>query len=200
MKQVEKQLLRICCLMILFLPAFTWAETLTAQLNVNSSDLEAKVEGQVYQFQANLFAGAGFLYSKDDYWVANLNFSARDSVISPALNVGLGLKGILARVDFDHHDYNASAIGFMALGAYDFRKDYTQLPIKVATAFTIAPYVLSFGDTDLYMDYHATVYGYFIPNAAVLAGYRYTDLRFKTRFYKDKKADDAIFAGVSFTF
>ncbi|MFZ5572084.1 MAG: YfaZ family outer membrane protein [Thermodesulfobacteriota bacterium] len=173
---------------------------LKCELNVNSSDLEGKIEGQVYQYQADLFAGAGLLYSKNDYWVGNINFSLRESVLSPALTLGLGLKGVMGRSDFDYADFSAYALGFMALGEYDFRKDYTQWPVSVSTGFTIAPSVLSFADTDRYLDGNVTVYGHFMKNAAVLLGYRYTEMRFETNRYEAKDADDAVFIGVRFSF
>ncbi len=200
MKGMGKRAISIACLLLLLAPSLAAAEMFNCQLNVNSSDLEGKIEGQVYQYQADLFAGAGFLFSKNDYWVGNVNVTVRDSVLSPALNVGLGLKGIMGRADYDYADFSAYALGFMILGEYDFRKDYTQWPVSISTGFTIAPSVLSFGDTDRYIDGNVTVYGHIMKNAAILVGYRYTDMRFKTRLYRAKKADDAVFIGARFSF
>lgn len=187
-------------IMVLVIPATALSEGMSLELNANSSDVEGKFESKVFRYQADMYAGAGVLYSNDDYRFLNLNFSVRDNVFSPALTLGLGLKGIIGRVDFPLKDYEAYALGFMFHGAYDFRDDRTQWPISALYRFTWAPSPLSFGDTDRYIDTDLTVHVHVVDSAAILVGYRVFDVRFSTHVERKKKIDDAVFFGLKMYF
>lgn len=176
-----------------------WGQVLSLELNANASDVEGKIEGLVYQYHADMFAGAGVLYSKDEFLFTNLNFSLRDKLFTPALTLGLGLKGVVGRVEFPVKDEDAYALGFMMLGTYDFREDRTRWPISVNGAFTAAPYPLSFNDTDSYLDGNLTVNVHIVRHAAVLIGYRYIDARFKSDGLSQKKTDNAVLFGLKLT-
>jgi hypothetical protein len=171
-------------------------QTLSLELNANSSDVEGKIDGLVYQYHADLFAGAGVLYSKDEYLFTNLNFSLRDKLFTPALTLGLGLKGVIGRVEFPVQDEDAYALGFMMLGAYDFREDRTRWPVSVTGSFTAAPYPLSFGDTESYLDANLAVNVHVVRHAAIVVGYRYIDVRFKRDSMSQKKNDHAALFGL----
>lgn len=180
--------------------AYGASQNITMELNANTSDVEGKVEGRILRYQADLVGAAGMIYSKDDYWVSNINLSLRDRMVIPELTLGLGFKGALGRAEFDHRDYDAYALGFMCVGEYDFREGYYQWPVSISGAATFAPSVMSFGDTDRYIDCHLTVYGHVHENAAVLVGYRLVDMRFETRIERAKKADGAFFFGIRLDF
>lgn len=187
-------------MIVLVIPASALSEGMSLELNANSSDVEGKFESKVLRYQADLYAAAGVLYSNNDYLLTNVNFTMRDKVFTPALTLGLGLKGVIGHVDFPGKDYDAYALGFMFHGAYDFRDDRTQWPVSIMYRFAWAPSPLSFGDTDRYLDSDLTVHVHVVDSAAILIGYRFFDVRFSTDFERQKKNDDAVFFGLKMYF
>lgn len=187
-------------IIVLAIPASALSEGMSLELNANSSDVEGKFESKVLRYQADLYAATGVLYSNGDYILGNLNASMRDTVFTPALTLGLGLKGVAGSVDFPGKDYEVYALGFMFRGAYDFRDDRTEWPFSIVYGFTWAPSPLSFGDTDRYIDSDLTVHVHVVDSAAILIGYRFFDVRFSTDVERQKKNDDAVYFGLKMYF
>ncbi len=189
-------------LFILFLsfPAMVYAETITLELNANSTDVEGKFETKLQRYETDLRLGGGILFSKDNNLISNITFSLKDDIFIPALTLGLGFKGIYGRTDIDDTDYNVMALGFLLLGEYDFRKDYTQLPISIAANFSFSPTPLSFMDTEQYMDFNIALYFHIVDNASILAGYRNIETNINTDPDEVKETDDAIFFGCRLSF
>lgn len=176
---MTKKTFMLFCIILMTCPAILLAETVTLELNANTEDVEGKAEFKLQQYETDVTLGGGLLYCKDDILVSNVSISIRDDIFSPALNLGLGFKGTYAREEIDNSDddFNAMAIGFLLLGEYDFRKDYTKLPISIATNFSFSPAPLSFMDIDQYMDFMIALYFHIVENAAIVGGYRYIEMK-----------------------
>lgn len=180
------------------------AEMAGLELNVNTSDVEGKFEFRLPHYQIQIIPGAGVLYSDDNYLLSNINLSIRDQIFSPALSLGLGFKGTFGtaekRIGTAKNDYDAGALGFLLVGEYDFRKDYANVPVSVAAAFSGAPSPLCLADTDRFFDFNLSVYGHIIQHASVLAGYRHVNMRFGERATGVKVTDNAFFVGCKLHF
>jgi hypothetical protein len=176
------------------------ARTYNAQIYANSDDFIANVESVSLISEALLKVGGGFAYSEDDYQMGHAYFAVQDEVFIPALTLGLGFKGIGGTAEVDKDDYNVFAVGFMVLGEYDFRKVYYNLPLLLYANFTGAPDPLCFDDTDSYLELNLGVKGYIVKNAALVLGYKSTEVRFNDDPDKKKLTDDAVYFGVEIAF
>jgi hypothetical protein len=201
--RIKRQIL--CPVIILILIFGMWcrpgdARTYHAQIHANSDDFMAEVGSESLISDAVLKVGAGVAFSEGDYNMGNVYFAVQDEVFIPALTLGLGFKGVLGTADVDDDDYNIVAIGFMALGEYDFRKIYYNLPLLIYASFTGSPDPLSFDDTDTYLEFDVGVKGYIVRNAAVVLGYRIIEVRFDEDPDKIKLKNDAFYFGVEISF
>ncbi len=190
------------CMLFFFFTNHAFCEMAGLELNVNTSDVEGKFEFILPHYEMNIMPGAGVLYSDDRYLLSNINLSVRDQVFSPALSLGLGFKGIFGTAEKPdgNGDYDAGALGFLLVGEYDFRKDFTTVPISLVAMLSGAPDPLCLMDTDRFFDFSLTVYGHIIKNASVLAGYRHLNFRFGENADEKKVIDNAIYVGCKLHF
>lgn len=171
-------------------------------LNINSNDVEARIDVKVNPLQTPMSIGGGFLYSDDktEYWLASLNFSVKDEVFTPALSLGLGLKGVFGNTDFVTFDRDTAALAFQFLGDYDLRKTSVNIPISIFASLAYAPEIISFSDTDRYFDFYTGAAFHINYFAAVYAGYRDIEIDYKAGGIKNKLSDDAFFIGITISF
>jgi hypothetical protein len=168
-------------------------------VNVGSSEAEGWVDTQLDPYNTPLTIGAGFLYSDDDYWIANGHIAVMDEVFVPGLSLGLGFRGVFGEVEIYRRDYEVGAFCLQFLGEYDFRKNATRLPIGISASISGAPEIMSFRDTERYIEF-ATTFNFYINNwATAFAGYRKIDIKFDAPVDRDWD-DDAIFAGIKLSF
>ena len=156
-------------LIFLIFPVTSRAANTSIEISVNSSEMEGNIETQVYAHETPLTLGAGFIYS-DDYWVSNLHIAIIDEVLMPALSLGLGFRGVVGEAEIHDIDYDLGALCFEFVGGYDFRKDASNLPISASARVSLAPKVLSFRDTERYVEFNTSVSFHINNNAAVFAG------------------------------
>lgn len=189
-----------CALMIL--PAVAPAANTTLDLNVNTDDVQANVDVRIDPFRTPLIVGAGFLYSDDDeeYWISNIHAAVKDEVLLPALSLGAGLTALYGNTDFGPRDFDTSALAFRFLGDYDFRKTAANFPVSLGAGIDYAPEVLSFGDTDEYLAFHAQAAFHINEYAAVFVGYRDLEIDYEDSGVREELDDDAAFIGLRFSF
>jgi hypothetical protein len=190
-------------LIIMLMPGRLTAADTSFQINVNSDDVEGRIDVKLNPFQTPLSFGGGFLYSDDneEYWLANVNLAVKDEVFTPPLSLGAGFKGIFGRTDFGPFDRDTFAVAFQFLGEFDFRKtNAANVPVSIIAELAYAPDVLSFDDTEKYFDFYTA--GFFHINyfAAVFVGYRDIEIDYKAGGRKDTLSDDAFFLGVKLSF
>ncbi|OQY03840.1 MAG: hypothetical protein B6I22_10725 [Desulfobacteraceae bacterium 4572_123] len=168
-------------------------------VNIGRSELEGWVDTQLNPYDTPLTVGAGYLYSDDDYWIANAHMTVKDEVFIPGLSLGLGFRGVLGEVEIYRRDYDVGAFCLQVLGDYDFRKNTTRLPISISASISGAPEILSFRDTERYVEF-ATTFNFHINNwATAFAGYRKIDIEFDKPVARDWD-DDSIFGGIKLSF
>jgi len=196
--------LAVFILIIFFVfPGFALGEeTAGIEVNVNSSDVEGKFEFRLPRYETNIIAGAGVLYSDNNYLISNLNISLEDQVFVQPLSFGIGFKGSFGTAEKYNIDYDMASIGFLLTGEYDFRKheDRLNIPVSIKSTFSISPEPLCFIDTKQYFDFTFTVYWHVLKNASILAGYRHLDFRFKKSTETLNKTDDSMFLGCKLHF
>ena len=186
-------------LTIMILPGIVAAANTSIGVNVGSSEVEGWVDTQLDPYNTPLLLGAGFLYSDDDYWIANGHIAVKDEVFVPGLSLGLGFKGVLGEVEILRRDYDVAAFCLMFLGEYDFRKNGTRLPIGISVNIAGAPEILSARDTEQYIEFNTT-FNFYINNwATAFAGYRKIDIEFDKPIDRDWD-DDAFFGGIKISF
>jgi len=186
-------------LTIFIFPGVVVAANTSIGVNVDSSEVEGWMDTQLNPYNTPLVLGAGFLYSDDDYWIANGHMAVKDEVFVPGLSLGLGFRGVLGEVEILRRDYEIGAFCLQFLGEYDFRKNATRLPIGISASIAGAPEILSFRDTERYVEF-ATTFNFYINNwATAFAGYRKIDIEFDRPVDRDWD-DDAFFGGIKLSF
>jgi len=194
-----KKIVLAVVLTVFIFPGIVQAANTSIGLNVGSSEAEGWLATQINPYNTPLVLGAGFLYSDDDYWIANAHMNIKDEIFTPGLSLGLGFKGVFGEVEIRDVDYDVGALCFQFLGDYDFRKNATQLPISISASFSGAPKILSFRDTERYMEFKGSFNFHINKSATAFAGYRVIDIRFEEPTERDWD-DDAIFAGIRMSF
>ncbi len=185
-----------------FISSSAAAADASIDLNINSSDVEARIDVKVNPLETPMSIGGGFLYSDDKtkYWLASLNLAVKDEVFTPALSLGLGLKGMFGNTDFVTFDRDTAALAFQFLGDYDFRKTSANIPISIFAGVAYAPEILSFSDTDRYFDFYTGAAFHINYFAAVYVGYRDIEIDYEAGGIKNKLSDDAFFLGITISF
>jgi len=161
---------------LVFFPVMTLAGVTGFELSVNTSDIDGSVEHKPYEIPVT--GSIGITYSNDDYLISNAGISVIDSVYIPALDLGLGFKGYLGKVGIDETDYNLKAVCFRVIGKYDFRKDNPELPIGFGSSLSVAPGVLTFNETDAYVEFNISFHLFLNDNAAIFVRHRRIDADF----------------------
>jgi hypothetical protein len=199
MINIQKAAFAVILIFVIF-PVVSQAANTDLEINVNSSDVELDIESYYLRYETPILFGAGALSSDQDYWISNVRLAVIDEVFVPPLNLGLGFRVYYGKADILGAEYDLAALGFQFLGRYDFRKRVTsQLPISVKAFFSIAPGVLSFGDTERYSEFKITVNFHINKSAAVFIGYRKEEARFSNTVEVDLDDDD-VFFGIKLSF
>ena len=176
------------------------AGSVSVEINANTDDVAGVVEYDSQAFGAVLNTGGGLIFSNNDYTLGNLHIALKDELFAPALTLGLGFKGLVGEAEVSQEDYDVSAIGFVLLGEYDFRKIYQNFPLLIFAEFSGAPDPLSFRDTTSYMDFNTGIRAYIVRSAAMVAGYRVLEINFEDSGRSDELTDDAWYIGLRLTF
>ena len=193
MIEIKKTAFVVILIFVLF-PVVSLAANTNLQINVNSSDVEIDIESYLLTYETPILFGAGVISSDENYWISNVRIAVVDEVLVPALNLGLGFKVAYGKADVLDEEYDLAALCFHFLGKYDFRERATStLPISAAASFSVAPGVLSFGNTERYTEFKITVNFHINKSAAVLVGYRTEQARFINSIEVDLDDDDVFF-------
>ena len=187
-------------LIISLFSGLCWGETNNFEINVGSEDVEVKANTQVLIANTFISVGAGALYRDDNFLLFNINGMLYGSVFRPSLTFGLGLKGLFGKAEIDNADYSLGALGFVVTGEYDFREDFSRMPITAYAGITFAPDRISFGDSTRYREINLVIRVYIIENAAIVGGYRDIEIGFESGLYEIEKSDNAFYLGVRFEF
>ena len=183
---------------MIIVPATALAADASVELNVNDSDLEAKLDVLVNRGGAPLTVGGGYLYSDDDdFWLSNVNIAIKDEVGAPGLNLGLGFKGVFGETDVKHDDFTTLALAFQFLAEYDFRESGVNLPISITASLAWAPKILSFSDTENYFEFYTAVHFHINYWASIFIGYRDIGIEYDGDVEGDH---DAFYLGARLTF
>ena len=187
-----------------------WAATLSPaaaletnlSLNVGDKIVEGRVDVKPNPEQYPLSVGGGFIINEKDtdYWLANANFSLQDEMFVPALSLGLGLKGVFGTTDFATGERDTFALPIEFLAGFDFRKSSVNIPVSLFASLAYAPSVLSFSDTDKYLEFYTTGSFHINYYASVYVGFRKLEIDYDAGGRKDELSDDAWLLGVKFSF
>lgn len=196
----NKRLALAVMLIILIFPIISRGEPVNFEINVNTTDLEGKIDTQFEFYESYLNLGFGTIYSDNEYLISNLNLALKDEVFMPGLTLGLGFKGLVGETEINDKDFDLMAISFLVVGEYDFRKEFSDLPLVASAGISLAPGPLSFSESKRYMDFTSAVYLYVIRNGAFFLGYRIIKARFDDSSREVKMSDDALFFGIKLGF
>ena len=200
MMQVIFRTLTFTAMVILLLSATSFAGSVSVEVNANTDDVAGVVEYDSQAFGAVLNLGGGLIFSDNDYTVGNLHIALKDEIFAPALTLGLGFKWLLGQAEVSDDEYDVTAIGFVLLGEYDFRKIYLNFPILIFAEVSGSPDPLSFRDTTGYMDFNTGIRAYIVRSAAIVAGYRILNIDLEDSDTSDELNDDAWYIGLRLTF
>jgi len=190
----------LAVLTIFLFSATVFAGSVSVEINANTNDVAGVVEYDSQAFGAVLNLGGGLIFSDNDYTLGNLHIALKDEIFAPALTLGLGFKGLLGQAEVSDEEYDVTAIGFVLLGEYDFRKIYLNFPILIFAEFSGSPDPLSFRDTTGYMDFNTGIRAYLVRSAAIVAGYRVLKIDLEDSNTSDELNDDGWYIGLRLTF
>jgi hypothetical protein len=182
-------------------PSAAAAET-DLVLNIGDKFIEGRVNVKPNPENYPLSLGGGVIISEKgpDYWLGNVNFSLQDEVFVPALELGLGLKGVFGTTDFVTGKRDTFALPIEFLAGYDFRKSAINFPVSLFASLAYAPSAISFSDTDNYLEFYTTGSFHINYYAAIYLGYRKLEIDYDASGRKDTLSDDAWLFGVKFSF
>ena len=200
-KSIKIHILSFIIIYIFSIPASLWAQNSSIELNINTSDIEFKVETALgISDQPNMYLGGDILYS-DDYKLIKGICLLKDHALIDGLRLGLGFNGVFGESEISNYDYNLSAIGFTFFGEFNLEKVTTNnIPLSFSVTASLSPDPLCFSDTERYSDINISAYFYVLDNAAIIAGYRNLNMRFEKNSHTTKSSDDTVFFGVKLTF
>ena len=192
----------VFCMAAVVLPYSAQAVDTSFELNANADNVEGRVDFMFRPTEIPLSVGGGFIYSSNsqDYWLANINAAVKDEVFTPALSLGVGLKGVFGTTDFNPGSVDTAALPFIFLGEYDFRKMSLNWPISFAASIGYAPSVLSFSDTDQYLEFYLSGYFHINHFAALYLGYRNIDIDYEKSAVTSNLSDSSFYFGVRMSF
>ena len=174
-----------------------WADA----IDINLSDTSAQI-----QYKSSLGRDPlgktefhlGLLYVDKNNLLSDFGVVVKDDIGSkvPGLSVGIGLKGLLAKVRGGNPvNSNASAL---ALGGL---VRYSPSPIPrmgIVGEVYLSPNIVTFGDANRYSEIVTRVEYEVIPSSTVYAGYRRVSFGLKT--HPDAILDKGVYAGVKISF
>jgi len=192
----------VICLAAVVLPHSAQAVDTGIELNANTDSVEGRVDFMFRPAEIPLSVGGGFIYnnSSQKYWLGNFNAVVKDEVFTPALSLGVGLKGVFGSTDFKPESFDTAALPFLFLGEYDFRKMSLNWPISFAASVGYAPSVLSFSDTDQYLEFYLSGYFHINHFAALYLGYRNIDIDYEKSSVTRSLSDSSVYFGVRMSF
>ncbi|MGP1560699.1 MAG: YfaZ family outer membrane protein [Helicobacteraceae bacterium] len=195
---------------LLFLAAALLASAQNVvDINLNDSDIEAGYE-HIKKFSRNtkIYTSAHFLRGESTYskqsgwkrknWLTDIQTSVMGLTAIPGLSVGIGAKGILAKVDYSPlKDWDLLGFGIKGDVLY-------ALPISVKTyihvLYVYGPNSLAFMDLKSFYDFRAQLDVEIIDGGMIYGGFRDIGIKSK-RFEKDYfEFNKAFFVGVKFVF
>jgi hypothetical protein len=199
MINIQKTAFVVILIFVLF-PVVSQAANTDLEIDINSTDVEVDIESYYLRYETPILFGAGVISSDENYWVSNVRMAVIDEVFVPPLSLGLGFKASYGKADILDVEHDLAALSFQFLGRYDFRKRVTsKLPISAKASFSIAPSVLSFGDTERYTEFKISVNFHINKSAAVFVGYRIEEARLTNAIEVDLDDDD-VFFGIKLSF
>ena len=171
-------------------------------LNIGDKFIEGRANVKPNPEKYPLSLGGGVIISEKgpDYWLGNVNFSLQDEVFVPALELGLGLKGVFGTTSFVTGKRDTFALPIEFLAGYDFRKSSINIPVSLFASLAYAPSAISFSDTDNYLEFFTTGSFHINYYAAIYVGYRKLEIDYDSGGRKDTLSDDAWLFGVRFSF
>lgn len=170
--------------------------TLADALDINLRDNSAQFQYSAALGRATLGKTEmhlGYLYTSKTNSYGDFGILVKDEVSAgvPGLAVGVGVKGLIARVKAN----NASAIALGGLVRYSI-PDAPRVGL-VASAYW-SPNILTFGDADRSIETGMRVEYEVIPQAAAYIGYR--KIRFGMKNSSDATLDEGAHIGVRLSF
>ena len=197
----SKKIALAVTLITIVIPAIAQAAGGSFELNVNDSDVEARLGVQINPITTPITIGGGFLYSDDDkFWQTYLDLAIKDEVFTPGLNLGLGFKGLFGEAEFVPKDLGIRALAFEFLSEYDLRETTLDFPISFSANIGWAPDVLSFGDTKEYFEFYFNTYLHINYWASIYVGYRDIQIDFEDGGSRFERKSDAFYIGVKLSF
>ena len=195
-----KNIVLVAVSFVLVLPAISMGRNSSFELNVNSEDIEGKIEIRTELSNILIDYGLGILVNEDDYEMLDLRFALKDGVLMPSLTLGLGFEPTFGNAEAAAKEFDLLAINFLILGEYDLREVTPGLPISIAVSLSGAPDPLCLMDASGYLEFNSTLYGHILENAALLVGYRYIDTKFEDAGIEYGKSAHSVYFGCKLVF
>ena len=126
---------------------------------------------------------AGFLYANKNNSMADFGLVVKDELggNAPGYSVGVGLKGLVAKVTGDNP--TDSTVSALAVGGLLRYSPPTMPRAGIVGQVYFSPNIVTFGDADRFVEAGARIEYEVIPQAVVYVGYRRIGFGLKTQSY-----------------
>ena len=155
------------------------AQSLELSLDAGSKSLSAGAHYRYDLYNGYLKAGLVGIYTDDggtEYKWGALRVVAGNDTILEGLTCEVGVKGLLGDAENASHSGDVGAMGFTIHAGYTFPKKLIPIPIEVFSDLTYAPDLLSFQDTEKYLEGSIGVGVHIIKNASLTLTYTAYDV------------------------
>jgi hypothetical protein len=150
------------------------AESMNLQLSAGSTSATGDISAKQYLPSGFLKYGAGFVYTHDDgteYKFASLHLSVGSETMVPGLTCDFGMRVLGGKAEDGPYSGNLGAVGFTGNVNYLFPHEVLPIPLELFGDMTWAPSVLSFEDSDGYLEYTLGTGIRIVENVSVIGTY-----------------------------
>ena len=174
-----KKVMLLAIVLVLCMASASWANSYEADLSAGNTSIQGGLHFKRNVSNGFWKAGASGLYTDDDeteYKWATLDFMVGSDTLRPGLSCEVGVKTILGDAEDNHYSGDVGALAFAGQVSYVFPTGNIRMPFEVFGGITYAPEIMSFRDTERYLDYFFGFGVHIVQNASVFCKFTAYDI------------------------
>ena len=172
------------------------AQAMHFGLSAGADSLAAEVGFENSYEDTTLYSSVSALYMEDDFSLGNLKVGLQQSLLDPALTIGLGFNGVGGEVEKNQRDFDVAALAFAVNCDYDLAKTPANIPATIFGSISLAHDPLSFSDAERYVEAAGGVKLALLNNGALTAKYVRIEFDLDDSGFKTDKKENLFFIGL----
>jgi hypothetical protein len=174
-----KKVLLLAIVLGLCMASASWADGYEADLSAGNTSIQGGLHYKRDLSNGFWKAGASGLYTDDDeteYKWLTLDFMVGSDNLSPGLSCEVGVKGIVGDAEDNHYSGDVGALAFAGQVSYVFPTGKIRMPLEIFGGIAYAPEIMSFRDTENYLEYSFGLGVHIVQNASIICKYTAYDM------------------------